>query len=87
MDLLTPLTAFEAAARQALAATDPATLMRTAEVLAATTTLAPFQAEVARTKVRLDQATTPTAYNLAMADYDEAKQTLRGAKKSLGLAA
>lgn len=86
---LTPLTAFEAAARQAVAAADPATLMRTAQALAdsATDTLAPFRAEVTRTKARLDQATTPTAYNLALADYYEAKQTLRGAQDSLGIAA
>jgi len=49
--------------------------------------LAPFEAAVEAARQRMDTATTPNAYNLALADYTEAKNTLRGAQQSLGLAA
>lgn len=47
--------------------------------------LAPFHADVEAARLRLENARTPTAYNLALADYDEAKHTLRGAQQSVGI--
>jgi hypothetical protein len=50
----------------------------------ATDPLAPFVADVEAARLRLENARTPTAFNLALADYDEAKHTLRGAQQSVG---
>jgi hypothetical protein len=46
--------------------------------------LAPFRAAVVSARLRLDKATTYAAYNLALANYQEAKATLRGAQQSIG---
>ncbi|MDO7887973.1 hypothetical protein [Hymenobacter cheonanensis] len=46
--------------------------------------LAPFEADVAAARQRLDQAESPNAYNIAHANYQEARATLKAAKKSLG---
>jgi hypothetical protein len=49
--------------------------------------LAPFEAAVEAARQRMDSATSLTAANLARADYAEAQKTLRGARRSLGIAA
>jgi hypothetical protein len=53
----------------------------------ATDPLAPFETAVEAARQRMEHATSANAYNLALADYTEAKDTLRGARRSLGLAA
>jgi hypothetical protein len=49
--------------------------------------LAPFEADVAAARQRLDQAITEAAVNRARGDHNEALHILAGAKRSLGLAA
>jgi hypothetical protein len=49
--------------------------------------LAPFLAEVAAARQRMDQAKTEAAVNRARGDHNEALHTLAGARRSLGLAA
>jgi len=49
--------------------------------------LAPFEADVAAARQRLDQAATEAAVNRARGDHNEALHTLAGARRSLGLAA
>lgn len=49
--------------------------------------LASFQAAVETARQRMNSATSPNAANIARADYHEAQKTLRGAQRSLGIAA
>ena len=49
--------------------------------------LAPYQAAVEAARLRMDQATSLNAANLARGDYYEAKKNLSDAKRSLGIEA
>jgi hypothetical protein len=53
----------------------------------ATELLAYYTAAVEAARQHMEAATSYTAYNLALADYTEAKDTLRGAQQSLGTTA
>jgi hypothetical protein len=46
--------------------------------------LAPFLADVEAARKCLELTDRPEAFNLALANYNEAKHTLRGAQQALG---
>ena len=47
--------------------------------------LAPFLADVEAARLRIDEATSPEAYNIALGNLTEAKRTLEGAQQALGI--
>jgi hypothetical protein len=49
--------------------------------------LAPYCADVDAKRMRLNQAASPVAFNLALANYNEAKAALKAAQRSLGISA